>query len=164
MLKRDLLLLYTFMPLIDYGDIGCLHSLDTVYHGALRFITNLKALTHHCFLYARVGWTALSIWILNHWHVLIYKAILNILPSYLWMLIHQNNSDFRSVTYAQGLLSLSVPIIRLEIGKRGFRCAAPAAWNLLQTDLGLWELVSLGVFKNRLKKLEVGSSGCRCFL
>ena len=33
----------------------CLHSVDTVYHGALRFITNLKALIHHCSLYARVG-------------------------------------------------------------------------------------------------------------
>lgn len=36
----------TFMPVIDYGDVlymhassQSLHSLDTVYHGALRFIT-----------------------------------------------------------------------------------------------------------------------------
>jgi len=94
----------------DDGDVlymqassQCLHSLDTVYHGALRFITNLKTLTPRCSLYARVGWTALSIRRHNHWHVLIYKAILNVLPSYLCTLINQENpgsyhlrSDVRS--------------------------------------------------------------------
>ncbi|XP_056280736.1 diacylglycerol kinase iota isoform X3 [Pseudoliparis swirei] len=123
---------------------------DTVYHGALRFITNLKALTHHCSLYARVGWTPLSIRRQNHWHVLIYKAILHVLPSYLWTLIQLKNPGsyhLRSVTSAQGLLLLSVPHVRLEMGKRGFKFAALAAWNLLQTDLGLREPVSLGVLK-----------------
>jgi len=32
-----------------------LQSMDAMYHGALRFITNFKSLTHHCLLYARVG-------------------------------------------------------------------------------------------------------------
>jgi len=104
------------MPVIDYGDVlymhassPCLHSLGTVYHGALRCITNLQALIHHCFLYARVGLTALPIRRRNHGHVLIYKAILNVLPSYLCTLIHQKNPGsyhLRSVTFAQGLLLL----------------------------------------------------------
>ena len=65
-----------------------------------------------------------------------------------------------SVTYSQDLLLLSVPNICLEMGKSAFMYAAPAVWNLLQTDFGLRELVSLSVFKNRLKKLEEGTSGC----
>ncbi len=65
------------MSVIGYGDViymhassQSLHALDAVYHGTMRFITNLKALTHHCTMYARVGWPALSICRL-HWHVLI---------------------------------------------------------------------------------------------
>lgn len=57
--------------------------LDTVYHGALRFITDLKSLAHHCSLYARVGWSALSTRRLNHQHILIHKAVLGLLSSYL---------------------------------------------------------------------------------
>ncbi len=49
-----------------------------------------------------------------------------------------------SETYSQDLLLLSVPNVRLEMGKRTFRFAAPAAWNLMQNDLGLRELVTLG--------------------
>ena len=54
----------TFMPLIDYGDVlymnACatsLHLLDSIYHCALRYITGYKSLTHHCTLYAKVGWS-----------------------------------------------------------------------------------------------------------
>jgi len=78
----------TFMSVLDYGDViymhastQCLHVLNTVYHVALRFITNLKTLTHHCVLYARVGWSVLSIRRQKHWHVFIYKSILGLLPS-----------------------------------------------------------------------------------
>lgn len=48
------LVVASFMPVLDYGDgiytyasSQCRH---TAYHGALSSITNLKALTHHCFL------------------------------------------------------------------------------------------------------------------
>lgn len=44
----------TFMLVLDYGDCfihcassRCLRSLDSVYHGGLRFITKPKTLTHH---------------------------------------------------------------------------------------------------------------------
>ena len=53
----------TFLPIIHYGDVlymnastQCLYMLDSVYHGALRFITNCGALTHHCVLYSKVNW------------------------------------------------------------------------------------------------------------
>lgn len=88
-LKRRLVAA-TFMSVMDYVEVLYMHAsfqslklLDTVYHGALRFITNFRALTHHCSLYERVGWSALSTCRLNHWHILIYKAILGLLPPYL---------------------------------------------------------------------------------
>ena len=63
----------TFMPLLDYGDIlymnasaQCLRSIDTLYHGALRFILNYKTLTNHCILYTRVGLPSLVTRRLSH--------------------------------------------------------------------------------------------------
>lgn len=80
----------TFMSVLDYGDaiymhvfIQSLKVLDTLYHGALSFITNCIVLTHDCSLYAQVGWSVLSTRRLNHWHTLIYKVVLGLLPSYL---------------------------------------------------------------------------------
>ena len=76
------------MSVPDHGDVVCmqalsqsLYALDTVYHGALRFITGFKALTHHCTLYERVGWSSLSMCRLRHLHFLTHKAILGLLPS-----------------------------------------------------------------------------------
>ena len=77
----------TFMPLLDYGDIlymnasaQCLRSIDTLYHGTLRFILKCKTFTHHCTLYTRVGWPSLVTHRLRHWYTFIYKAILGLLP------------------------------------------------------------------------------------
>lgn len=79
-----------FLSVLDYGDIlymystsQCLHALETVFHGALRFITNLKSLTHHCLLYSLVGWFSFLIQRWMHWHIFIYKAVLGLLPPYL---------------------------------------------------------------------------------
>lgn len=55
----------TFMPLIYYGDVLYMHASSLclllseccVHHGALRFITNLKSLTHHC-SECCFGWSA----------------------------------------------------------------------------------------------------------
>ena len=58
-----------------------LHMVDTAYHASLRFITNCKALTHHC-EYCRVGWPALTTRRLCHWYTFIYKAIIGLLPIY----------------------------------------------------------------------------------
>lgn len=77
----------SFLPIIDYDDVlymnassQCLHILDSVYHGALRVITNCGALTHHCTLHSKVNWPSLYVRRLKHWHVLIYKAILEMIP------------------------------------------------------------------------------------
>jgi len=96
---RNRLVSATFMSVRDYGDVlykhassQSLQSLDTVHHGALRFITSLKSLTHHCLLYARVGWSSFSARRLIHWRILIIKSILGLLPSYLLTYISQRST------------------------------------------------------------------------
>ncbi len=86
----------TFLPILDYWDVVYQHassyllaSLEAVYHGALSFITDCKFSTHHCILYNRVAWSSLAVRRQMHWYLLIYKAILGFLPSYLCCLIHQ---------------------------------------------------------------------------
>ncbi len=93
---RKKLVTATFLPMLDYGDVVyqfapsyLLSSLDAVYHGALRFISDCKSSTHHCLLYNRVGWSSLLIRRKMHWYLIIYKAILGMLPSYLCCLIKQ---------------------------------------------------------------------------
>ncbi len=157
----------TFLSALDYCDIiymqapkDCLQALDSVYHGALRFITNSKALTHHCFLYSRVGWSALSYHRLKHWYVFIYKVILGLLPSYLQQNIFQKgvkNYGLRSLDL------LSIPKVRTNMGKRAFSYATSFDWNQLQDKLCLKELVSLNYFRCILKDVVVESSDCKCF-
>ncbi len=159
----------TFLSVLDYCDIICmqtpkhrLQALDSVYHGALRFTTNSKALTHHCLLYSRVGWSELSSRRLKHWYLFIYKVILGLLPSYLQQNIFQKgvkNYGLRSKDY----YLLSIPKVRINMGKRAFSYAAPFDWNQLQHTLCLKELVSLNDFRCILKDLVVESPDCKCF-
>ncbi len=41
--------------------LNLLSSVDALYHGALRFITDCTFITHHCELYERVAWPSLRI-------------------------------------------------------------------------------------------------------
>ena len=125
----------TFLSVLDYGDVvymnassQCLHSLDTVYHGALRFITNLKTLTHHCNLYTRVGWSSLTTCRLKHWHILIYKAILGALPPYLRMYINRTCTGSYRLR-SENFFLLTVPKVRTELGKRGCPSSLEPASN-----------------------------------
>lgn len=69
-LKRDLFLLLLCLCRTTVMSCKCMH--DLVYHGALRLITNFKALTHHCLLYEHVGWSSLAARRLNyHYHNLV---------------------------------------------------------------------------------------------
>ncbi len=53
----------TFLPILDYSVSACLFLSSclsgSVYHGALRFITDCSFSTHHCSLYNRVAWSSL---------------------------------------------------------------------------------------------------------
>ena len=145
----------TFLPLLDYGDVlymsasgKCLQSLNVVYHCALRFITGCSRLTHHCELYALSGWPSLGARRYKHWMILIYKALLGLIPSYLCSLLQRTGSLY--ALRSQGIIRLFVPRVRTELGKKAFSFAAPSAWNALQTDSNLSELISLGAFRSML--------------
>lgn len=80
----------TFLPVLNYGDLlymnapgNCLRFLDSVYHGAVRFVMGYRSLIHHWTLYALVEWPFLAARRLMHWYTFIYKAILGLFPHYL---------------------------------------------------------------------------------
>ena len=56
----------TILPILDFCDViykiasnTLLNKLDAVYHSAIRFVTKAPYSTHHCDLYALVGWPSL---------------------------------------------------------------------------------------------------------
>lgn len=138
--------------------------LDTVYHGALGFIPNVKALTLHCTLYDRVGWTALS----THRPFFICKGLLGLRPFYLQTFIKQISMGSYRLR-SQDLLLLLVPKVRSELGKRVFMFAVPSVWNQLQNRRRLQEPVTsdslkvIVVFAGLAPRGEVRcvSVGCR---
>ncbi len=70
-------LFYRFLTIVyQHASSYRLASLEAVYHGALRFITDCSFSTHHCSLYNRVAWSSLAVRRQMHWYLLIYKAIL----------------------------------------------------------------------------------------
>ncbi len=82
-----------------------LHAIESVYHGALRFITNLKTLIHHCW----VGWVCfvhLQVKTLACFYLQIYAGftVKNPVCSY----------SLRS----QEIFVLSVPVVLTELGKK----------------------------------------------
>ena len=166
---RKKLIATTFLPVLDYSDLlymnapaNCLRSLDTVYHGALRFVTGCKALTHRCILYARVEWPSLAARRLIHWHIFIYKAILGLLPHYLCNYIFKSQSNY--CLRSNEFYLLIMPKVHSEFGKHCFKFAAPAAWNALQKTLKLKELINLETLKTRVREIGAASyRTCSCF-
>uniref|UniRef100_A0A669EEG1 Reverse transcriptase domain-containing protein n=1 Tax=Oreochromis niloticus TaxID=8128 RepID=A0A669EEG1_ORENI len=150
----------TFLSVLDYGDLlymnasaQCLHKIDSVYHASLRFITNCRALTHCCDLYARVGWPALSSRRFAHWCIFIYKALLGQMPTYICDLLTRRSTVSYSLR-SSDLFLLNVPFARTELGKRAFTYAAPFTWNKMQKDWKIADLISLNAFKSRLREPE----------
>ena len=87
MLFRSLVKL-TILPILDFGDdiykiaSNTLFSkLDAVYHSAIRFVTKAPYTTHHCNLYALIGWPSLHICRQTHWLQVIYKSLLGKAPT-----------------------------------------------------------------------------------
>ena len=121
-----------------------IRSIDTLYHGTLRFILNCTTLTHHCTLYTRVGCPSLVTRRLSHWYTFIYKAILGLLPFYFGHFLVQKCGGYslRSLDF----ILLTVPNVRTEFGKRAFMYSAPSSWNALQNTFKLEEFVQIGIF------------------
>ncbi len=121
-----------------------------------------KPSTHHCVLYNRVGWPSLLTRRKMHWYLIIYKAILGMLPSYLCCLIKLKAVE-KYFLRSQNYYTLSVPFVRSELGKKAFIYAAPSDWNHLQLNLMLQSLMSLDLFKRVIRQMEIDSMTCNCF-
>jgi exonuclease III len=140
-----------FISVLDYGDViygnaslSTLKTLDAVYHSALRFITGDRYGTHHCTLYNKVGWPALSERRDFHWKILIYKTIIGLMPPYLASLISWNRNTVN--TRSLSLLTLHLPHANTKLGKTAFCFKAPFIWNEVQKSLRLCSFISLREF------------------
>lgn len=131
-----------------------LHTLATVYHGALSCNTEPLLISA---LFICSGWMALSTRKLNHWHS--YLLGYSWSPSILSMDLHPSSMG-SYCPCCQDVFLLSVLNVCTELGKRTFKRAAPSAWNQLQHYL---ELVSLDAFKVILIWLQVFSMSMNVF-
>jgi hypothetical protein len=68
----------TLLPILDFSDViykitsnTLLSRLHAVYHSAIRSVTKAPYTTHHCDLYALVGWPSLHICRQTHWLLVI---------------------------------------------------------------------------------------------
>ena len=108
-------------------------------------------------VYAKAGLPSLTGRRLSHWYMFIYKAMLGKLPSYICSLIS------RRVASSYCLRSQDVPSARTVLGAKAFMCAAPLAWNSLQKEWKLSNLVPLPVFKARIDAMQSDTVGtCTC--
>uniref|UniRef100_A0A8K9WP97 Reverse transcriptase domain-containing protein n=1 Tax=Oncorhynchus mykiss TaxID=8022 RepID=A0A8K9WP97_ONCMY len=155
----------TILPILDFGDViykiasnTLLNKLDTVYHSAIRFVTKAPYTTHHCDLYALVGWPSLHTRRQTHWLHVIYKTLLGKVPPYLSSLvtIASPTCSTRSSRY----ISLVTPKTNSFFGRLSFQFSAANDWNELQKSLKLETLISLTSFKHQLS--EQLTDYCTC--
>uniref|UniRef100_A0A8C7Q836 Reverse transcriptase domain-containing protein n=1 Tax=Oncorhynchus mykiss TaxID=8022 RepID=A0A8C7Q836_ONCMY len=139
----------TILPVLDFGDViykiasnTLLNKLDAVYHSAIRFVTKAPYTTHHCDLYALVGWPSLHTRRQTHWLQVIYKTLLGKVPPYLSSLvtIAAPTCSTRSSRY----ISLVTPKTNYS-----FQFSAANDWNKLQKSL---KCISLTSFKHQLSE------------
>uniref|UniRef100_A0A8C7Q8L7 Reverse transcriptase domain-containing protein n=1 Tax=Oncorhynchus mykiss TaxID=8022 RepID=A0A8C7Q8L7_ONCMY len=147
----------TILPILDFGDViykiasnTLLNKLDAVYHSAIRFVTKAPYTTHHCDLYALVGWPSLHTRRQTHWLHVIYKTLLGKVPPYLSSLvtIASPTCSTRSSRY----ISLVTPKTNSFFGRLSFQFSAANDWNELQKSLKLETLISLTSFKHQLSE------------
>uniref|UniRef100_A0A8K9X9K5 Reverse transcriptase domain-containing protein n=1 Tax=Oncorhynchus mykiss TaxID=8022 RepID=A0A8K9X9K5_ONCMY len=155
----------TILPILDFGDViykiasnTILNKLDAVYHSAIRFVTKAPYTTHHCDLYALVGWPSLHTRRQTHWLHVIYKTLLGKIPPYLSSLvtIASPTCSTRSSRY----ISLVTPKTNSFFGRLSFQFSAANDWNELQKSLKLETLISLTSFKHQLS--EQLTDYCTC--
>uniref|UniRef100_A0A8K9X5I7 Reverse transcriptase domain-containing protein n=1 Tax=Oncorhynchus mykiss TaxID=8022 RepID=A0A8K9X5I7_ONCMY len=155
----------TILPILDFGDViykiasnTLLNKLDADYHSAIRFVTKAPYTTHHCDLYALVGWTSLHNRRQIHWLHVIYKTLLGKVPPYLSSLvtIASPTCSTRSSRY----ISLVTPKTNYLFGRLSFQFSAANDWNELQKSLKLETLISLTSFKHQLS--EQLTDYCTC--
>ena len=131
-------------------------SLDTVLTNfqtrfiAIRFVTQDPYTTHHCDLFALVGWPSLHIRRESLWLHVIYKSMLGKAPPYLSSLatITTPTHSMRSSRY----ISRVIPKANTSFGRISFQFSAANDWNELQKSLTLETYISLTNFKHQLSE------------
>jgi hypothetical protein len=86
--------------------------------------------THHCDLYALIGWPLLHICRQTHWLQVIYKSSLGIAPPYLSSLV-TITTPIRSMRSSR-YISMVIPKANTYIGRLSFQFSAANDWNELQ--------------------------------
>ena len=154
----------TFLSILDYGDILYMHAnssslknLDSVYHAALRFITDSAFRTPRIILYERVGWPSLESRRLEHWYSFLCKAILGEMPLYLCSLLTPKVTDRRNLR-SDGQIMYVIPRTRTVFGENAFKVFAPSSWKKLQDHFKLDYLPSMEQFKSRIKDYLISLS------
>jgi hypothetical protein len=162
---KNTLVKLTILPILDFGDVihnitsnTLFSKLDVVYHSAICLVTKAPYTTHHCDLYALVGWPSLHIRRQTHWHQVIYKSLLGKVPPYLSSLvtIAAPTRSKRSSRY----ISLVTPKAISSFGRLSFQFSAANDWNKLQKSLTLETYISLTNFQHQLS--EELTDHCTC--
>jgi hypothetical protein len=112
-----------------------LSKLDAVDHSAIHFVTKSPYTTHHCDLYALVGWPTLHIRYQTHWLQVVYKSMLGKAPPYLSSLV-TITTPTRS-TRSSRYISLIIAKANTPFGRLSFQFSAASDWNKLQKSLKL---------------------------
>ena len=123
-------------------------ALPIFYHSAMRFVTKAPYTTHHCNLYALVGWPLLHIHRQTHWLQVIYNSLLSKAPPYLSTLV-TITTPTRS-TCSSRCISLIIPKANTSFGHLLFQFSAACDWNEWQKSLKLETFISLTNFKHLL--------------
>lgn len=132
-----------------------LKMLDSIYHAALRFVTNSSFRTYHCSLYKGVRWLSLQNRRLEHWHIFLFKAILHKLPTYLCSLLTLKVTSREGNLRSHGQIMYDIPQTRTVFGESAFNVFPPLSWYNLKNQIKLDYLPTMTQFKIRIKDLLV---------
>jgi hypothetical protein len=126
----------TILHILDFGDViykmafnTLLNKLDAVYHRNIRFATKAPYTTHHCDLYALVGWPSLHTRRQTHLLQVIYKTLLGQVPPYLSSLV--TIGAHICSTCSSRYISLVTPKTNSSFGRLSFQFSAANDWNKL---------------------------------
>uniref|UniRef100_A0A8K9WVF6 Reverse transcriptase domain-containing protein n=1 Tax=Oncorhynchus mykiss TaxID=8022 RepID=A0A8K9WVF6_ONCMY len=147
----------TILPILDFDDViykiasnTLLNKLNAVYHSAIRFVTKAPYTTHHCDLYALVGWPSLHTCRQTHWLQVIYKSLLGKALPYLSSLVTIATPTHS--TDSSKYISLFIPKANTSFGRLSFQFSAANDWNKLQKSLKLETHIFLINFKHQLSE------------
>ena len=113
------------LPILDFDDViykiasnTLLDKLDAVFHSVIQFVVKTPYITHHCDLYALVGWPSLHTPQQTHWLQVIYKTLLGKVPPYLSSLVTIAAPTFS--TRSSRYISLINPKTNSSFGRLSF--------------------------------------------